>query len=243
MDYIIAAQTEAEFQHYHRVSKDIQPILENFLKFLKAEYAVNELPNTVVLTNLEIATQSLSNIPLPGYTNEFRTVFCPDIHSWRKIYLHQLDDHDNQKARHFYETELTQQHILQILGHEFVHHSDLFIDEAYDKARWFEEGMCEYISRKYFLSESQFQESIQINRIIVELQQINTLRRPLEDFSSSTYSHSYSCIFYEYWRSFLAVHQIIDRFEGDIHKVFAAYREWYQYDPRQSLSNWFHVSI
>ena len=242
MDHIIAAQTEAEFQHYHTIAQSMQPELEPFLSYLKAEYAVTVLPNAIVWTSPDIATHSISSIPIPAYTNEFRTIFCPDIDIWREIYLHQLDDTENEEVRRYYQTELTPRHILQILGHEFVHHSDLFIDEAYDTARWFEEGMCEYISRKYFLSDEHFKEEARINELLVE-QQSKHRKLPLEEFSSATYTGDYAAIFREYWRSFLAVQQIVTRFQGDVYKVFAFYREWYQQGCTQNLSEWFQISV
>lgn len=243
MDHIIAAQTEAEFRRYHAVSQNIQSKLESFIIYLETEYAVTSLPNAIVWTSREIATHSISNIPLPGYTNEFRTVFCPDLDTWREIYLHQLDDAENEDVRRYYEARLTENHILQILGHEFVHHSDLFIDEAYDKARWFEEGMCEYISRKYVLTEAEFAEAVHTQTLLVQQFQNIHGSHPLESFDASTYTADYAAIFHEYWRSFLAVSQIVDRFHGDIHAVFSSYHEWYHQGCTQSLSEWFQISI
>lgn len=46
--------------------------------------------------------------------------------------------------------------VLQILGHEMAHHSDLFLDETYETEMWFEEGMAEYISRRYFLTYEEY---------------------------------------------------------------------------------------
>lgn len=243
MEHIIAVKSEGEFRHYHKISQEIQSVLEPFLKLLKTEYAAADLPNSIVWTSLEIATQSISSIPLPGYTNEFRTVFCPDLAAWRNLYLKQLKNAEIPEVRRYYETRLTENHILQILGHEFVHHSGLFIDEAYEKARWFEEGMCEYISRTFFLSEDQFLEEAHINAILVNHFQARNEEQPLEEFTAATYANSIAAILYEYWRSFLTVHQIIDRFQGDIHAVFRSYREWYQQASAQPLSEWFQISI
>lgn len=241
MEFVYAVTCAQHLEAYQAFSERIRDRFGQFLHHLEQTCHVVDLPRCVVFANAKTATQLISNIPLPAYTNEFRTVFCPDIHTWRNIYLRQLDHAECSEIRHYYETKLTENHILQILGHEFVHHSELFIDEAYEKARWFEEGMCEYISRRYFLTAEEFQEEARINAILVR--SFEHLHNPqaLEDFQAETYNSSYTAIFYFYWKSFLAVNSIIQRFNGDILAVFREYSHWFNTAPSTPLSTWFQL--
>ena len=131
---------------------------------------------------------------------------------------------------------------MQILGHEFVHHSELFMedfDSDYDQGIWFEEGMCEYISRKYFLTAEEFQAEAEINTLLAAQFRNIYGNHSLEEFGQETYRNDYASIFYEYWRSFLAVQQIIDAHHGDISAVFRSYRKWYDEKSPLTLEQWF----
>ena len=91
MRYLLAAETAEAFSRYQECASNIRSKLDHYLSVLQDQYSVREFPGTIVLTSSEAATQLLSNIPVPAYTNEWRTVFCPELPSWRRIYLHQLD--------------------------------------------------------------------------------------------------------------------------------------------------------
>lgn len=181
----------------------------------------------------------MSDIPIPAYTDQYRTVFCPDQWVWRQLYLQQLEGWDDPLVRNYYETALSQNHILQILGHEFVHHSDLFLDEVYEQSRWFEEGMCEYISRRFFLTEAEFERAALVQQRLVTRWEEKHGKQPMESFDDSTYRSSYGAIFYEYWRSFLAVNALVDKASGNVWAVFRKYHDWYQNDCPVPLVNWF----
>lgn len=241
MKYVYAVTQQSDFFQFQDFASRYNSRLSAYLKYLSREYGVQDLPRAIVWASADTATNLISNIPIPGYTNEFRTVFCPDIGSWRNIYLLQLDETDNVEIRRYYEADLTENHVLQILGHEFVHHSDLFIDEAYERARWFEEGMCEYISRKYFLTDAQFTEAARINRLLVEQFQKKHGKASLENFSADTYWECYAGIFYAYWCSYLAIEQLVDRYKGDIMAVFREYHRWYNSGKAIPLSCWFRI--
>lgn len=241
MKYIYAVAEEAELRQFQDFSARNNQRIRNYLHYLKTEYQVMELPKAIVFTGVETATRLLSSIPVPAYTSEQRTVFCPDLESWMEIYLKQLEGAENTEVRRYYKTALTEDHILQILGHEFVHHSGLFIDEAYEKSMWFEEGMCEYISRKYFLTDAEFEEEARINTLLVNLFEVRYGVQPLEGFCADTYFGTYAGIFYSYWRSFLAVDHIVDHFGGDVMAAFREYRRWFDTDPSLPLSEWFHL--
>lgn len=241
MTYIFAANSQEELQQYKLFSTGISASMDAFLQNLRTNYKVTFIPRCIVLTSLHTATQLLSDIPIPAYTNDFRTIFCPDLESWKSIYLQQLNVYEDIAVRKYYESKLSENHLLQILGHEFVHHSDLFIDEAYVKSIWFEEGMCEYISRRFFLTEQEFDEEARINALLVEHYSVHNRAHSLEDFSVSTYKGNYSDIFFAYWRSFLALNKIIDAYNGDIHAVFSSYHEWFYSGCSIPLSQWFRL--
>lgn len=167
------------------------------------------------------------------------------MESWRSIYLKQLDGLADsemvQTIRHYYETSLSERHLLQILGHEFVHHSTFFPDTDYQRGIWFEEGMCEYISRKYFLTDQEFQEEAEVNRLLVELHRERYGAPSLEQFGSATYRGDYAGIFFEYWRSFLAVQQIMQAHGSDIFAVFRCYQTWLHSGSTQPLAQWLRL--
>lgn len=241
MKYIFAVDSSEALKKYRDISDRFRPCIHRFLGFLQETYQVLSLPRCVVWTDRETATYLISDIPVPAYTNDYRTVFCPDIEVWKEIYQHQLEGTDQPEIRKYYEQELTQSHILQIIGHEFVHHSDLFIEEAYDSARWFEEGMCEYISRWFFLTQREFDRAEQIQKKLVISWEHRTGTQPLKSFDASTYRNSLAAIFYEYWRSFLTVKKIVDMEQGNVMAVFEKYHDWYQEGCPVSLEEWFNV--
>lgn len=242
MKHIYAVKDKEELHALQAFVHSIEPRLTAFLEFLTETYAVTDLPRSIVWTDLETATHLISDIPIPGYTNEYRTVFCPDLEGWRNIYLHQLSKIEIPIVREYYKYKLSQNHVLQILGHEFVHHSQLFLDgfdTDYESGIWFEEGMCEYISRKYFLTEEEFQEEAMANAILVDTFRAKFGNHPLENFGLSTYRDDYASIFYEYWRSFLAVESLITAHNGNLHAVFRSYRQWHESHSPLTLEQWF----
>ena len=248
MKHMYLVETEEELLRYQHFVRNIRKPLEDYLSFLKEEFAVRELPRAILWTSGETATREISSIPLPAYTNDFRTVITPDLSIWRTIYLKQLKGLEagdaSDKIRTYYETCLNRNHILQILGHELAHHSELFpedFDSALSDGIWFEEGMVEYISRKYFLSREEFDAEAEINRLLVDLLRDRYGNHSLEEFGAATYEGDYASIFYEYWRSFLAVNKIIDSHGGNIHSVFQSYRKWIREQTGQSLAQWFDL--
>ena len=252
MKHIYAVETEKELIEYLKYVKSIEPKLNGYIDFLKREYEVVDLPKTIVWTSGEIATNYISNIPIPAYTNEHRVVMTPVLETWREIYLKQLDKlGDSQKIGNdvnaicdYYRDALSENHMLQILGHELAHHSELFLEDFnsdYSDGIWFEEGMVEYISRQYFLTEEEFEAEVRVNRQLVDLLKERYGNHSLEQFGKSTYEGDYASIFFEYWRSFLAVKQIVEDYKGDIKAVFASYHRWNEECNGQTLLEWFDV--
>ena len=248
MRFLYAVETSHELRTYQTAAQRLQPRLEAYVRFLEAEYAVEDLPRAVVLTSREAATELLSGIPVPAYTNEYRVMFCPDPDVWRDIWLRQLDGLEGETAeeiRACYETAVTEDRLLSILGHELAHHIEMFPDfddaDAREAGIWFEEGMAEYIGRRYFLTEEAFDREARINRLLVELLEGRYGGHSLEDFGAATYEGDYASIFFEYWRSFLAVETLVKRF-GSVKEVFRSYQKWGEAPGGQTLEGWFALN-
>ena len=244
MEHIYAVQTAEELTARQRFVRENQGRINEYIRFLAREYAVGELPRSVVWTTRPIASGLVSDIPLPAYTNDFRVMFDPELEDWREIYLAQLDNLPDSEAarqvRAHYEQGLSQNHVLQILGHELAHHSDLFFDDAYETDTWFEEGMVEYISHRYFLTDAEFDAQAQIDRLLVELLTPRYGGYPLAQFGAQTYQRDYAGIFFDYCRAFLAVRSLVEQF-GGVQEVFRSCRVWHESHRDKTLAQWFHI--
>lgn len=145
----------------------------------------------------------------------------------------------------FYENFSTDQ-LFVILAHELTHHIDLFVDEFEDERHdsiWFEEGMCFYLPRKYCLTEEQFEEVTSI-----ELELLTTFTEDygdndLNDFGSISYQGSLSSIMFDYWRSYLKVKSLVEKVNGDVHKIFKLYNKWHEQGRYTSLVQYFENNL
>ena len=72
MEFIYAVRSCDELQQYQVFSDRIRQPLEDFLSFAEKIYAVSALPKAVVLTDEEVATKLITDIPLPGYTTSYQ---------------------------------------------------------------------------------------------------------------------------------------------------------------------------
>lgn len=246
MKHLYAVKNQNELSEYQEFAAKIQPRLSDYLTFLESTYQVCDLPRAIVWTSCDAATELISDIPIPAYTNDYRVVMTPDISAWRSIYLRQLDTlearKDYSELRDYYENGLTENHVLQILGHELAHHSPLFLedfDASPSDGIWFEEGMAEYISRRYFLTPWEYEAEYRCNQMLVELLNDKYGGHSLEEFGAATYEGDYASIFFEYWRSFLTVHEIVEHHHGDVKSVFASYHRWNERESNMTLLDWF----
>ena len=242
MKHIYAAECGTETERLQAAAQPLISELDGYLSFLKGKYNVTEPPRCIVWTDTETATHSLGDIPVPAYTNDYRTVMVPFVSAWREVYLRQLDgaaENDETARIRDYYSRLNERNVLQILGHEMAHHSEFFMDEAYERSVWFEEGMAEYISRRYFLTPEEFDEEAEINRLLLGIYGKKHGDILLEGFGAETYSGDFASIFASYWRSFIAVSDVIDAFGGDEAAVFGSYAEWFAEGMNVPLSRWF----
>ena len=141
MKYLFLAENAEELNNLQSLTEGFAPILNEYLDYLKMNFQVVELPRSIVWAGFETAVNSVSDLPLPAYTNDYRTVMNPQIEVWRRLYLKQTDAYTEsesvKKVKQYYE-KFNMHNVLQILGHEMAHHSDLFLDETYETEMWFE---------------------------------------------------------------------------------------------------------
>ena len=217
--------------------------LQDYLVFLKDEFAVYDLPQAIIWSDFDSATQIIREIPVPAYTNDKRMVMTPELTVWKDLYLLQLENyessHQTQAIESHYKS-LSGNSLLQIVGHELAHWSEHFLDDfdGYGAYIWFEEGMAEYISRKYFFTDEEFRAEKAYNQSLVKLFQKKYGWHSLNDFGTSTYQGNYASIFYEYWRSFLTVDKLVENL-GSVQAVFNSYHHWENTDKTLPLLDWF----
>ena len=219
MEYVYAARNAEEFERYKSFSERIGKVIDKFVDHLKTAYGVFDLPRCIVFADEVTATRLISDVPVPAYTNDFRIVFTPDLEVWRRIYLSQTKD---ETVTNYYNTKLNERHLLQIIGHEIAHHIDMFSDEAYENGgAWFEEGAVEYISRKYFLSDAEFEECAENDKRLVALFESSRSPRPLGVFGGTD---DFATIFYDYARAFHIISEAVRR-HGDIKSVIQKFAD------------------
>lgn len=217
--------------------------LQDYLAFLKDEFAVYNLPQAIIWSDFDSATQIIRESPVPAYTNDKRMVMTPELTVWKDLYLLQLENYESSHQTRAIESHyqsLSGNSILQIVGHELAHWSEHFFDDfdEYGAYIWFEEGMAEYISRKYFFTDEEFRAEKAYNQSLVKLFQKKHGWHSLNDFGTSTYQGNYASIFYEYWRSFLTVDKLVENL-GSVQAVFNSYHRWENTDKTLPLLDWF----
>ncbi|HAZ39035.1 MAG TPA: hypothetical protein DCY39_04020 [Exiguobacterium sp.] len=102
--------------------------------------------------------------------------------------------------------------------------------------------MLEYLPRKHLLSDIVFKQNTAYEMELVELFQEEYGNRSIDQFGSASYAGSLSSIMFDYWRSFLAIHYLIEeRYDGDVLRVFEAYRIWHEQGRAVPLSEYFDL--
>lgn len=236
--FVVADEQQLEaFQEFaHRYQKD----LAAYRVFIKEKYKVQDLPVVLLWSDNWTAQHILRDCPLPAYTNDQRIVFNPEKSVWRDLYLKQFDGYNTSslldELKQSYD-QLTNRHLLQILGHELLHHSEYFLDD-WEEILWFEEGMVEYVSRRYFLTTQEFQMEKERNQKLVQHFEAQHASWPLSEFGQANPSGNYAAIFYDYWRSFLLIDQFVEDF-GSVEAVFDHYHIWDREGRQVSLEDWF----
>ncbi|MBQ7309757.1 MAG: elongation factor Tu [Clostridia bacterium] len=247
MRYVYSIETADELTRYEAFVNENKGRIDQYIDKLKKDYHVKALPEYVVLANFDMATKVHSDLIIPAYTNEARMVITPNLCVWKHIYLRQIDqaqeDERIREIKKYYEQTLHENIILQIIGHELAHHSELFLndfDEENTEGLWFEEGMVEYISRSFFLTEAEFAQERKINQLLVALFEESHTVDSIESFGKSTYDGSYASIFFAYWKSFLLIDHLVKTL-GSVQNVFNVYHEWHANGRKIPLAKWFSI--
>lgn len=245
MKQIYTFETKEEYEKYQDTIQRFSKKLNEYQKILEREYALVDMPKGILWTTEELATTVFSEIPIPAYTNKDLIYMTPDIETWQRIFIKQLDGKKLPSVQRFYESS-TEKEMLIILAHELTHHSDLFLDDFDDEREegiWFEEGMCFYLPRKILLNEKEFNEITYVETELFETFKDEYGNHSLDDFGSSSYQGSLSGIMFDYWRSYLAVKSLVEiSANNDVKLVFEKYHKWDKEGRKVSLAEYFDIN-
>ncbi|WP_404456522.1 hypothetical protein [Oceanobacillus kapialis] len=244
MKHIYAFEKKEDYEKYQSIIERFRKRLIEFQQILEKDFALRELPKGIVWTSVELATTTFSDVPIPAFTNRDLIYISPDLSSWRELFISQLEGRSNTKIEDFYEN-LSEDHIFTIVGHELMHHSDFFLedfDEEREDGIWFEEGMCEYLPRKFLLDEDEFTSISVVEEELVDMFKAKYGDHSLEAFGSTSYQGSLTSIMFDYWRSFLAIKYLVeDRANDDMKQVFREYHRWHEEGRKVTLLEHFGI--
>lgn len=243
MEQLYLCKNEAELQELKKHAPILMEGMETYVEMLKNSFGVKEIPRCIVWTDYRSATELVTELPVPAFTNDWRTVMTPYPEAWKGVYLSQLKDYDmwDEKVgriRDYYEN-LPINQIRQIFGHEFVHWSEYFWDELFEESMWFEEGMAEYISRKWYLTDEEYEKEKEINEILVALYEERFGEHTVEEFNREVYDKGMTTVFYYYWKSFLTVEKLLSIPGNDVEEVMLRYQRWGRTKREVTLLDWF----
>ena len=252
INQIFAFKTKVEYERYEA---DINYLVEKFQQyelFLKENFKLIHIPKSIVWTSSELATTVFSNHPVPAFTNQHTIYMTPSVEEWRTFYLHQLEDEmlpkeaEIEELKQYFES-ITNDDVFCILAHELTHHIELFPDE-FDEDRtdgiWFEEGMCEYLSQKFTLTQERYDKLRAIDKKMIALLKPKYGQFSIDQFEMSSYEqNSLASIMLNYWRSAAAIHHLVEeRYAGNVKHVFDLYHEWYINGRKEKLTDYFGVN-
>lgn len=243
---VFAFESTKETEKYKVITDNLLIKIENYIEILEQEYKLIDFPKAIVWTTSELATTVFSNVPIPAYTNDRFICITPDINTWKKIFGDINKDIPNKDITDYYQN-ISTNFLLAMLGHEFTHHLDLFLDDFEDdrySGIWFEEGMCDYLSRKYLLSNEDFERISQIEWEYIMHYKDIFKPSSIEEFGAESYSNSMEKIMYDYHRSFHTVKKLVEEVgKGDPKKIFELYHIWDSEGRKTSLSDYFNIDI
>ncbi|HWI46810.1 MAG TPA: hypothetical protein VNU45_01130 [Rummeliibacillus sp.] len=245
MKHVYAFESKNEYDQYDKIIQKFKKKLNEYEQILKRDFSLDDSPNAVVWTSSQLATETFSNIPIPAYTNKNVIYMSPDFEEWRKLFIRQLDNKNLHKIQEFYES-YSEEHIFVILAHELTHHIDLFVDDFDDEwtnSIWFEEGMCFYLPRKLLLNEADFQQILQVEKELVREFSSEYGHHSLDDFGIESYTESLSSIMFDYWRSFIRIHELVEkRYNHNILELFNDYHHWHHQGRKMPLTQFFNMT-
>lgn len=245
MKSIFAFETPGEGEVYEATVKRLMMRLGSYKAFLRNAFGLTEVPKAVVWTSSKLATDVFGHVLIPAYTREELIFMCPDQDVWKRIMLEQMDGEDLPDVRVFYESAGEAQ-LLDILAHELTHHLDQFPDEFEDErtdAIWFEEGMCFYLPRRHLLGDPYFNEVTAAEKSLYDALKHRYGNHSIDDFGAASYKGTLPSIMFDYWRSFLAVCELVERENGSAHAVFRKYNTWHEEGREQPLAEYFGIEL
>ncbi|MEI5906888.1 hypothetical protein WAK64_07425 [Bacillus spongiae] len=244
MKNIFAFEQKEDFERFQGIVERLSDKLTAYEKILRENYDLCDLPKAIVWTTNEIATSVFSNVPIPAYTNKDIIYLSPELSVWRNIFLEQLEGHELPHIIEYYES-FSEDQLLCILAHELTHHSDLFLDEFEEEREdsiWFEEGMCDYLSRKLVLDDKEFKKITSVEEELLELFKEKYGQHSLDKFGSASYQGTMTSIMVNYWRSFSAITFLVEkRYDNDIKAVFDEYHKWNKEGRKVPLTTFFDL--
>ncbi|WP_404452045.1 hypothetical protein LG329_17090 [Virgibacillus necropolis] len=245
MRNIYAFESQGDYIKYQDIIERFGAKIEKYQRIMVEDFELIDPPKGIVWTTEELATTVFSDIPIPAYTNKDVIYISPDLSTWRKLFIKQLDGHRNPKVEKFYEN-MSENQLFTIVAHELTHHSDLFLDEFDDEREdsiWFEEGMCDYLSRKMTLDESEFKEITEVELELVEMFKGEYGKHSLDEFGSGSYQGNLTSIMIDYWRSYLSIKYLIEvHANNDIKQIFSEYHNWDKEGRKVPLTEYFELN-
>lgn len=249
---IFAVETKAEYGRYVEQIEQLMKMFVQYESFLKENFELIDMPTSIVWTSRENATTVFSSVPVPAFTKKHTIYMTPSVHEWRAFYLSQLENEElpeevNIEVVKQYFESITIDHVFCILAHELTHHIDLFPDEFDDDRTdgiWFEEGMCEYLSQKFALTQEQYKELRDIDNKMIEIFKPKYGQFSIDQFGMSSYEqNSLAAIMLNYWRSAAAIHHLVEeRYGGNVNIIFELYHEWHANGRKEKLTDYFGVN-
>lgn len=246
MKHIYAFENKKDFDEFQDIIERFSQKLLKYQHELVQNYDLKDLPKAIVWTSEELATNTFSQIAIPAYTRKDIIYISPDLTSWRKLLISQLEGQGSNypHIKEFYEN-MSENHLFTIVGHELTHHLDLFIDEFDDEREdsiWFEEGMCEYLPRKILLNEGEFNEITKVESELIEIFKNQYGNHSLDEFGKSSYQGGLTSIMFDYWRSFLAVKYLVEEVaNNNVKMVFDEYHKWDKEGRKVPLTHYFKL--
>ena len=244
MKHIYAFESLEEAKEYEPVINELKTKLEAYETYLKENFKLIDPPKGIAWTTGELATKTFSENPIPAYTNKDVIFMSPDKHDWRNVYFEMMIEVTDDDIEDYFNRE-AENLMITVAGHEMTHHIDLFFEDFdgnYIDGIWFEEGMCDYISRKYFLSDDEFKKLYEIEVRLIEYYLDQFGDESIETFGLATYGGSMHYIMFQYWRSFAIVTHLVEEKYGSIDVVFKHYEAWYDNGQKGTLAAHFDIA-
>ncbi|MGP4075899.1 hypothetical protein [Halobacillus sp. K22] len=230
MKQIYAFESQEEYMKHQDTIEKFSEKLKTYQQVLEEKYALATLPKGIVWTSENLATTFFSEVPVPAYTEGDVIYISPDLSAWRRLLAEQVEGLNISEVEDFF-AHCSDDCLFTILAQELTHHANLFVEE-FDGERklntWFEEGMCNYLSRKHLLDNSEFKELTNIEVELVEIFKDKYGQHSLDELESNfPQSSSLTHRMFDYWRSYLIVEFLVEvRANNDLDWIFSEYNNW-----------------